>query len=65
MQRQRVASKRLRNRFRVVAVKAALIEAPGDSAHYGDFAEPGDHEGRQVVELAAPSIYAPRQSCTK
>ena len=38
-------------------MKAALIEAPGDSAHYGDFAEPGDHDGRQVVELVAAGIH--------
>ncbi len=38
-------------------MKAALIEAPGDSAHYGDFAEPGDHEGRLVVELVAAGIH--------
>jgi NADPH:quinone reductase-like Zn-dependent oxidoreductase len=38
-------------------MKAALIEAPGDSAHYGDFTEPGDHEGRQVVELVAAGIH--------
>ncbi|HEX8828844.1 MAG TPA: zinc-binding alcohol dehydrogenase family protein [Xanthobacteraceae bacterium] len=38
-------------------MKAALIEAPGDGAHYGDFAEPGDHEGRQVVELVAAGIH--------
>jgi NADPH:quinone reductase-like Zn-dependent oxidoreductase len=38
-------------------MKAALIEAPGDSAHYGDFAEPGDHEGRQVVDLVAAGIH--------
>jgi NADPH:quinone reductase-like Zn-dependent oxidoreductase len=38
-------------------MKAALIEAPGGSAYYGDFAEPGDHEGRQVVELVAAGIH--------
>jgi NADPH:quinone reductase-like Zn-dependent oxidoreductase len=38
-------------------MKAAVIEAPGDGAHYGDFAEPGDHEGRQVVELVAAGIH--------
>jgi NADPH:quinone reductase-like Zn-dependent oxidoreductase len=38
-------------------MKAALIEAPGDGARYGDFAEPGDHEGRQVVELVAAGIH--------
>jgi NADPH:quinone reductase-like Zn-dependent oxidoreductase len=38
-------------------MKAALIEAAGDGAHYGDFAEPGDHEGRQVVELVAAGIH--------
>jgi NADPH:quinone reductase-like Zn-dependent oxidoreductase len=38
-------------------MKAALIEAPGDGAHYGDFAEPGEHEGRQVVELVAAGIH--------
>jgi NADPH:quinone reductase-like Zn-dependent oxidoreductase len=38
-------------------MKAAVIEAPGDSAHYSDFAEPGDHEGRQVVELVAAGIH--------
>jgi NADPH:quinone reductase-like Zn-dependent oxidoreductase len=38
-------------------MKAALIEAPGDGAHYGDFAEPGEHEGRQVVELVAGAIH--------
>jgi NADPH:quinone reductase-like Zn-dependent oxidoreductase len=38
-------------------MKAALIEAPGANAHYGDFAEPGDHEGRQVVELVAAGIH--------
>lgn len=38
-------------------MRAALIEAPGNSAHYGDFAEPGDHEGRQVVELVAAGIH--------
>jgi NADPH:quinone reductase-like Zn-dependent oxidoreductase len=38
-------------------MKAALIEAPGDGAHYGDFAEPGDQEGRQVVELVAAAIH--------
>lgn len=34
-----------------------MIEAPGDSAHYGDFAEPPDQEGRQVVELVAAGIH--------
>lgn len=38
-------------------MKAALIDAPGDSARYGDFAEPGEHEGRQVVELVAAGIH--------
>ncbi len=38
-------------------MKAALIEAPGDRAHYGDFAEPGEHEGRQIVELVAAAIH--------
>ena len=38
-------------------MKAALIEAPGDTAHYGDFPEPGDHEGRQIVELVAAGIH--------
>jgi NADPH:quinone reductase-like Zn-dependent oxidoreductase len=38
-------------------MKAALIDAPGASAHYGDFAEPGDREGRQVVELVAAGIH--------
>jgi NADPH:quinone reductase-like Zn-dependent oxidoreductase len=38
-------------------MKAAMIDAPGDSAHYSDFAEPGDHEGRQVVELVAAGIH--------
>lgn len=38
-------------------MKAALVEAPGDGAHYGDFAEPGDHEGRNVVELVAAAIH--------
>jgi NADPH:quinone reductase-like Zn-dependent oxidoreductase len=38
-------------------MKAALIEAPGDSARYGDFAEPGDRDGRQVVELVAAGIH--------
>jgi NADPH:quinone reductase-like Zn-dependent oxidoreductase len=38
-------------------MKAALIEAPGDSAHYGDFADPGIDEGRQVVELVAAGIH--------
>ncbi len=38
-------------------MKAALIEAPGDSARYGDFAEPGDQEGRHVVDLVAAAIH--------
>ncbi len=38
-------------------MKAALVEAPGDSAHYSDFAEPRDYEGRQVVELVAAGIH--------
>jgi len=38
-------------------MKAALIEAPGESAHYSDFAEPGYREGRQVVELVAAGIH--------
>ncbi len=38
-------------------MKAAVIEAPGDSARYGDFAEPGDHEGRQIGELVAAAIH--------
>ena len=38
-------------------MRAALIEAAGNGAHYGDFAEPGDHEGRQVVELVAAGIH--------
>ncbi|HEY2476512.1 MAG TPA: zinc-binding alcohol dehydrogenase family protein [Candidatus Cybelea sp.] len=38
-------------------MKAALIEAPGAGAYYGDFAEPGDQEGRQVVELVAAAIH--------
>jgi NADPH:quinone reductase-like Zn-dependent oxidoreductase len=38
-------------------MKAALIEAPGGGAHYGDFAEPPDHDGRQVVELVAAGIH--------
>jgi NADPH:quinone reductase-like Zn-dependent oxidoreductase len=38
-------------------MKAALVEAPGAGAHYGDFPEPGDHEGRQVVELVAAGIH--------
>lgn len=38
-------------------MKAALVDAPGESAHYGDFAEPGDREGRQVVELVAAGIH--------
>jgi NADPH:quinone reductase-like Zn-dependent oxidoreductase len=38
-------------------MKAALIEAPGASAHYGDFPEPGDRDARQVVELVAAGIH--------
>jgi NADPH:quinone reductase-like Zn-dependent oxidoreductase len=38
-------------------VKAALIEGPGEGAHYGDFPEPGDREGRQIVELIAAGIH--------
>ena len=38
-------------------MKAAVIEAPGAGARCGDFAEPGDHEGRQVVELVAAAIH--------
>lgn len=38
-------------------MKAALIEAPGGTAHYGDFAEPADEQGRQVVELVATGIH--------
>lgn len=38
-------------------MKAAVIGAPGDRAHYGDFAEPGEQEGRQVVELVAAGIH--------
>jgi NADPH:quinone reductase-like Zn-dependent oxidoreductase len=38
-------------------MKAAVIDAPGDSAHYGDFAEPGEQDGRQVVELVAAAIH--------
>jgi NADPH:quinone reductase-like Zn-dependent oxidoreductase len=38
-------------------MKAALVDAPGESARYGDFAEPGEHEGRQVVELVAAGIH--------
>lgn len=38
-------------------MKAALIDAPGASARYGDFAEPGDREGRRVVQLVAAGIH--------
>ncbi len=38
-------------------MKSALIDAPGASAHYGDFAEPGNQEGRQIVELVASGIH--------
>jgi NADPH:quinone reductase-like Zn-dependent oxidoreductase len=38
-------------------MKAAVIDAPGESAHYGDFAEPGEREGRQIVELVAAGIH--------
>ncbi len=38
-------------------MKAALIEAPGDGPRYGDFAEPREHEGRQIVELVAAGIH--------
>lgn len=38
-------------------MKAALIESPGDTARYGDFLEPPDQEGRQVVELVAAGIH--------
>lgn len=38
-------------------MKAALIEGPGAGARYGDFAEPGDREGRRVVELVAAGIH--------
>ena len=38
-------------------MKAALIEAPGAGAHYSDFAEPGEHKGRRVVELVAAGIH--------
>ncbi len=38
-------------------MKAAVIEAPGEVARYGDFAEPGEREGRQVVELVAAGIH--------
>lgn len=38
-------------------MKAALIVEPGGTAHYGDFAEPRDQEGRQVVELVAAAIH--------
>lgn len=38
-------------------MKAALVDAPGDGPHYGDFAEPGDREGRQLVELVAAGIH--------
>jgi NADPH:quinone reductase-like Zn-dependent oxidoreductase len=38
-------------------MKAALIDAPGECAHYGDFPEPGDREGRQIVSLVAAGIH--------
>jgi len=38
-------------------MKAALIEAPGGSAQYGEFPEPPDQDGRQVVELVAAAIH--------
>ncbi|HET6276695.1 MAG TPA: zinc-binding alcohol dehydrogenase family protein [Candidatus Cybelea sp.] len=38
-------------------MKAAVIDAPGESARYGDFAEPGDREGRRIVELVAAGIH--------
>lgn len=38
-------------------MKAALIDAPGESAHYGDFVEPGNQEGRQIVSLVAAGIH--------
>lgn len=38
-------------------MKAALIEAPGESARYGDFPEPGDREGRKIVDLVAAGIH--------
>jgi NADPH:quinone reductase-like Zn-dependent oxidoreductase len=38
-------------------MKAAVIDAPGGSAHYGDFAEPGEQDARQVVELVAAAIH--------
>lgn len=38
-------------------MKAALVDAPGESARYGDFAEPGEQEGRQIVELVAAGIH--------
>ncbi|HEV3089991.1 MAG TPA: zinc-binding alcohol dehydrogenase family protein [Candidatus Cybelea sp.] len=34
-----------------------MIDAPGAGAHYGDFAEPPDREGRQIVELVASGIH--------
>jgi NADPH:quinone reductase-like Zn-dependent oxidoreductase len=38
-------------------MKAALIDAPGGSARYGDFAEPSDGEGRRVVDVVAAGIH--------
>lgn len=38
-------------------MKAAVIDAPGEGARYGEFAEPGEQEGRRVVELVAAAIH--------
>ena len=38
-------------------MKAALVDAPGESARYGDFADPAEQEGRHVVELVAAGIH--------
>src|SRR5579871_1014846 len=38
-------------------MKAAVIEAPGDNPHYGDFEEPVDSQDRKIVELVAAAIH--------
>lgn len=34
-----------------------MIDAPGEGARYGDFAEPAEEAGRQIVELVAAAIH--------
>lgn len=39
-------------------MKAAIIDSPHERPRYGDFPEPGEGEGREVVELVASGVHA-------